>query len=171
MPVPGPRTQARALPGYANPDGESPDRWNLWERPGPISRVGMTPGTMEHTRDGRVLAPGQIRRMWRQAADQISAQAPFSWARNAPAPGRPVLAPEGFQITRALRYMARSVYAPAGTDNSRFVGFHSQIRPRVKSKPVTIPAGGVRNRPTVRNRITSFGSRVPPLNPKLPAGE
>jgi hypothetical protein len=41
----------------------------------------------------------------------------------------------------------------------------------VKSKPVTIPAGGVRNRPTVRNRITSFGSRVPPLNPKLPAGE
>lgn len=171
MPIPGPRTQQRPLPGYTNPDGETPDRINLWDRPGPIVMAGRTPGTMATSRRGNVLGAGQIRRLWRAAANFTAGQAAFSWTENAPAPGRPIVAPSGFQITRSLRYLARSIYAAGGTDNTRYTGLHSRITPRVRSKPVSVPAGAVRSRPTVRNRLTSFGSRVPPLNPKLPAGE
>lgn len=119
---------------------------------------------------GNIQAPGQVRRIWQQTVNYIAAQAPFSWTVNSPSPDRPspFLHP-GYAITRAVRYMARSVYIAGGTDNSRFGALHTQIRPRVNSKPVTVGAGGVRNRPTVRNRLTSFGSRVTPLNAKVAA--
>jgi hypothetical protein len=170
MPVPGPRTQDRPLSGYSNPGGEQPDRINRWSRPAPAVQVGRTPNTMFMSLRGNILAPGTVRRMWRQVADMIPAQEPYSWTHNAPAPGRQVAIPRGFQITTALRYMARSVYIAGGTDATRFTALHTKIPQRVHSKPVTLNAGGVRNRPTVRNRLTSFGSRVPPLNnAKVPA--
>ncbi len=171
MPVPGPRTQQRPLPGYTNPDGEHPDRINLWDRPGPVSSPGRSPATMLHAVRGNRLAPGQIRRLWRPVADMIAAQASFSWTESAPSPGAPVQSPGGLSITRALRYMARSVYIAGGTDNSRFGALHTAIRPRVHYKPVSINAGAVRSRPTVRNRLTSFGSRVPALNARVSAAE
>jgi hypothetical protein len=65
--------------------------------------------------------------------------------------------------------MARSVYIAGGTDNSRYEALHTMIDQRVNYRPVSINAGGVRNRPTIRNRITSFGSRVTPLNSRVSA--
>jgi len=169
MPVPGPRTQSRPLPGYANPGGEELDRFRL-EPPRPTLQPGRTPGTALVSLRGNMLAPGTVRRLWRQSVDYVSAQSPYSWTDSAPSPGRPEFsAPRGFGITRALRYMTRSTYIGAGIDNSRFGGLHTKIHPRVRSKAVTTPAGAVRGRPTVRNRLTSFGSRVPPLNQQVPA--
>ena len=171
MPVPGPRTQFAPLPGYTNPDGEDATRINMWGRPAPVADSGRTAGTMEHSTRGNVLGGGQIRRMWRQSIDYVAAQAGYSWTHSAPSPGSPVPFPGGYYITRALRYMTRSVYAGAGIDNSRYAALHTVVHPKVRSKPVSINAGGVRSRPTVRNRLTSFGSRVTPLNGKAPAAQ
>lgn len=118
---------------------------------------------------GQILGHGQVRRMWRQAVNQISAQAPYSWTASAPAPDAPGVNPGSFMITRALRYMTRSIYMGAGEDNTRYAALHTQIEQRVNYKPVSLNAGGVRNRPTLRNRMTSFGSRVPPLNSRVAA--
>ena len=169
MPLPGPRTQTGPLAGYGNPGHEQSDRFNRWDRPAPVAQAGRTPATMVVSTRRNVLAPGTVRRLWRPVADMIAAQAPYSWTESAPAPGRPVVASRGLGITSSLRYMARSLYVAAGTDASRSTGLHTKIHPRVQSKPVSINAGQVRSRPTVRNRLTSFGSRVPPLNAKVPA--
>lgn len=169
MPVPGPRTQTRSLPGYANPGGETPDRFRL-EAPRPTMQPGRSPGTTLVSLRGNVLAAGTVRRLWRQSINYIAGQSPYSWTDSAPSPGRPEFAPpRGFEITRALRYMTRSLYIGGGVDNSRYSGLHTAFRPRVRSKPATTGAGAVRSRPTVRNRLTSFGSRVQPINPRVPA--
>lgn len=169
MPIPGPRIQDRPLPGYTNPHGEHPDRLNRWQRPGPIAEPGRSPATMTLSLRGNVQGAGQVRRLWRQTVDMIAGQAAYSWTTNSPAPGRPVTNARAFAITRALRYMTRSLYVAGGTDNTRYAALHTKIDQRVNSKPVTLGAGGVRNRPTVRNRLTSFGSRVPSLNSRVPA--
>lgn len=170
MPVPGPRTQLRPLPGYTNPGMEQPTRWNRWHRPGPVSQPGRSPATMFASLRGNILAPGTVRRLWRQVADMVPAQAGYSWTASAPAPGRPVPQQGGVGISTALRYMTRSVYAAGGTDSTRMSALHTKITPRVHSKPVTLPAGGVRSRPTVRNRVTSFGQRVPAINDRIRGG-
>lgn len=141
----------------------------MWHRPGPIVEPGRSPATMVLNLRGNVLGSGQVRRLWRQTIDMIAAQASYSWTTNSPAPDRPVTNPGPFMPTRALRYMTRSLYVAGGTDNSRFGAMHTAIGQRVNSKPVTLGAGGSRNRPTVRNRLTSFGSRVTPLNSRVPA--
>lgn len=164
MPIPGPRTQTGPAEGYRNPGGEQPTRWNPWLWPVTVPWPGRSPGTMVITLRGCVLGAGQIRRFWRQSVNLIPAQAPYSWTKNAPAPGRPVQSPDGVDITRALRYMTRSLYMPAGDDNTRFAGLHTVVPKRNRSKPVTVGFGQKRNAPTVRNRLTSFGSRVQPLN-------
>lgn len=172
MPVPGPRTQSGPDPGYRNPGMEQPTRINLWNRPGPIWWPGRTPGTMTFSLRGNVLGPGQIRRLWRQSVNFMAAQPPYSWTAN----GNSFSPPHGVGITRALRYMTRSVYERAGSDNTRFAGLHTQVLQtgRVRSTNTTHPtvgAGQVRARPTVRNRMTSFGSRVPPLNQAVQGAE
>lgn len=167
MPVPGPRTQHGPVPGYTNPDHEVPTRFNLWGRPAPVAEMGRTPGLMQFSRRGNVLGPGTIRRMWRQAINLVPAQPDFSWSQNGydrhPAPM--------FEPTRALRYMTRSIYMGSGIDSTRFSGLHTRIYPQVRSKPVTLGAGQVRTRPTVRNRITSFGQRVPAINQPVQGAE
>lgn len=171
MPVPGPRTQVRPLPGYTNPGREMPDRINLWDRPGAVSEAGRSPGTMFVNLRGNVLGAGTVRRFWRQTVNYAAAQAGYSWTHSAPGAGGSVPFPDGFFITRALRYMTRSVYEAAGVDNTRFAGAHTTIHPRARSKPVSLNAGNVRNRPTVRNRLVSFGSRVPTINQKVDASQ
>jgi hypothetical protein len=169
MPVPGPRTQAGPDPGYRNPRREGMTRTNLWGRPAPVSQEGRTPGRMQTSLRGNVLGRGQIRKLWRQTVNYMPAQPDFSWTAN-----RHLLDPtsaRGFQLTRALRYMTRSVYMGSGIDNTRFAGLHTVIKPRINSKPVTLGAGQVRTRPTVRNRVTSFGSRVPTINQPIQAAE
>lgn len=169
MPVPGPRTQFGPLPGYTNPDGEVPTRFNLWHRPPPVAKQGETPGLMDVTLRGCILGAGQIRKMWRQSVNLIAAQPPYSWSGNGYVDmGNGA---RGFQVTRALRYMTRSVYMGSGFDNTRFPGLHTEITPQARMKPVTMGAGQSRGRPTVRNRITSFGSRVPTLNQPVQGAE
>lgn len=163
MPVPGPRTQARDLTDR-NPAGELPDR--IHGRPH-ISLVvsGRSPAAMERTLRGCVLAAGQVRHLWRQSVDYIAAAGGYSWTASSPSGP----AGRGLGITRALRYMTRSLYVAGGTDNSRLSELHTVVEPKARAKPVTTGGGQARSRPTVRNRLTSFGSRVPPINPRVKA--
>lgn len=171
MPIPGPRTQSGPVPGYRNPDNAEPTLFNQWKRPGPLYWPGRSPGMMTITLRGCVLAAGQIRRLWRQSSSVTPAQAPYSWSENAPQPGRPILSPGPDGITRALRYMTRSVYVAGGTDNSRYAALHTIIKNKHTYKTVTVGKGQTRSRPTLRNRMTSFGSRVPTLNQQVQGAE
>jgi len=116
---------------------------------------------------GNILGAGQIRRMWRQSVNLIPAQGAFSWTRNGvstdlnPAVG----------LTRALRYLTHSVYIGGGVDNTRYAALHTVIRKQNMYKTVTVNVGQRRNPPTVRNRLTSFGSRVPTLNQQVQAAQ
>ena len=165
MPTPGPRSQWGPDAGYRNPGGESPDRINHWDRPGPVFWPGRSPGTMFVTLRGNVLGAGQIRKLWKQAVDYIPVTT-YSWTKNG-AIGAGSF-PVG-QITRATRYLTRSLYLGAGVDHSRFDAMHTKVVKRNTYKTVTVNAGAVRNRPTVRNRLSSFGSRVPTLNTPVSA--
>jgi hypothetical protein len=170
VPVPGPRTQNRDLTAR-NPDGEHMRFFERTPYHG-IPWLGRSAATMERTLRGCVLAAGQIRKLWRQSVTYYAGQAPYSWTDNRPRPDAPSYnAPHGFGITRALRYRTLSVYAWGGADNSRFSELHTVVLPRARSKPVTVPAGAKRTAPTVRNRLTSFGSRVTPVNSKVDAAE
>lgn len=186
MPVPGPRTQRAPLPGYRNPrlpgvdqpGLEFPRRFNLWLRPPPLATPGRSPGLQWVNLRGELLGAGFIRYLWRQAINEVAAQAPVDWTRATPDPinGRPGLMSgyPGVDITRALRYMTRNVGPTAGVDNTRFEGLHSTVLPRQRRSPqargqrITVAGGSVRSRPTVRNRLTSFGSRVPTVNKPSP---
>lgn len=167
MPTPGPRTQFGPDPGYRNPENRSPDFFNLWDRPGPVWWPGRSPGTMVMTLRGCKLGFGQIRRLWKQSVDYVAAQGPYSWSEN-DTTGE---TGPGVDITRALRYMTRSVYIGAGLDHSRYDELHTVVNKQNMYKTVTVNAGQVRNRPTIRNRLTSFGSRVPTLNQAVSAAE
>lgn len=165
MPIAGPRTQFGPDNGYRNPGFEQPDRFNHWDRPGPVFWPGRSPGLMVVTLRGCTLAVGQIRRLWSQSVDLIGAQASYSWTANRNLGD----SPDGVGITRAKRYMTRSVYVPGGTDNTRYAALHTIVRKENYHKFVTTGAGQVRGRPTIRNRLTSFGSRVPTLNQSVAA--
>jgi hypothetical protein len=116
---------------------------------------------------GCILGAGQIRRLWRQSVDKIPAQGAFSWTENdtdtSQAP------PDG--VTRALRYLTRSVYMGGGIDHTRFDALHTTVYKQNVYKTVTVNKGQNRNRPTVRNRLTSFGARVPTLNQQVRAAQ
>ncbi len=165
MPIPGPRTQFGPVPGYDNPGLESPDRINLWDRPGSVSWPGRTPSMMVVSLRGCRLAAGQIRKFWRQTVNYIPAGGAYSWTENGPIFHK--LNPVG--ITRALRYKTQSVYMGDGIDNTRFSGLHTVIPKRNRGKLVTLGVGQKRGQPTVRNRVSSFGSRVPTLNQPIEA--
>lgn len=143
-----------------NPFGQTPDRFEL-ERPRHPVIAGRTAGTMRRELRGMILAAGQIRHNWRQAIAYMAGPPEYSWTAGGPLSN--VSAARGFQLTRALRYLTRTLYMGAGIDNTRNAGLHSTITPQVRSKPVTVNAGQQRGKPTIRNRLTSFGSRVTPL--------
>ena len=167
MPVPGPRTQQRPDPGYRNPENREPDLFNHWLRPDPVFWPGRSPGMMVVTLRGCVLGAGQIRRLWRQSVNKIAAQGDFSWTEDA----NDVTGAGPVDITRALRYMTRSIYAWGGADHTRFDNLHTTVYKRNMYKTVTVNKGQNRNRPTVRNRMTSFGARVPTLNQQVVAAQ
>jgi len=168
MPVPGPRTQHGPDPGYRNPEGRAPDFINSWGRPGPVWWPGRSPGTMSMSLRGQILAFGQIRRLWRQAVDYTAAQN-YSWTHNG---NVPTTGTEGLgQVTRALRYLTHSVYIGGGLDHSRYDELHTVIKKRNVYKTVTVGSGTRRGRPTIRNRMTSFGSRVQALNQSVSAAQ
>jgi hypothetical protein len=117
---------------------------------------------------GCKLGFGQIRTLWRQSVNYNAAFPPYSWTD-----GDPSFAPPNGAngITRALRYMTRSVYIGAGVDHSRYDELHSVITRQNVYKTVTVNAGQKRNAPTIRNRVTSFGARVPALNSAVAAAQ
>jgi hypothetical protein len=159
VPVPGlPRNRFGETPDRfhrgpvraVNQLGETPDRFDDVPHVA-VSVSGESPGTMTRDRSARVAAYGTVRRLWRQAVNMIPAPPPFRVAQE------PAL------ITRALRYRVSTRYAPAGADNTRFGARRPIVEHQTASAPVTIAAGQKQSRPTVRNRLTSFGSRVPPI--------
>lgn len=153
-----PQTQVGTPWRDRNPLGQSPTRFR--ERPRVHVRVpGQTPGTMEHEDDVNEQAVGTIRRLWRQTLSGTPAPPPYP------------VALEPAEFTRALRYKAASTYKEAGSLNTRFSMLHTVIRMVSRQPRPTYTAGTRRARPTVRNRMTSFGARVQPLNRRAPAAQ
>ena len=168
MPVPG---QPR------NPFGQTPHRFEL-EQPRAVGYGGpvvngqhIALAFVATSKRGMVLAFGQLRAFWKQRAGYIPGPDDYSWTMNGPPMNLAgVSAARGFQITRALRYWSRSLYFGAGADNTRHAALHSVVQPKVRHKPVTVNAGQQRGKPVTRNRLTSFGSRVPPLQDRPNGG-
>ena len=171
MPTPGPRSQFGPDPGYNNPGLEQPNRINFWKRPGPLYWPGRSPGLTMVSLRGNILGAGQIRRWWRQSINLIPAQAPYSWTGSSPSPDHPTDNYGGVGITRALRYLTHSLYIGGGLDHSRYDALHTVVNKQNAYKQVTVNVGQVRGRPTIRNRLASFGSRVPTLNQTVMAAE
>ena len=128
-----------------------------------VERSGYTPGVQDITPHQDLVGAGTIRRLWRQAVNYIAGPAPYSWSENR-ATGLE-LRLRG-PITRALRYKASSVFRGAGSSNTRFGAPRPIVAARHNQPRVTKSAGDLQGRPTVRQRLGSFGSRVPPVNPK-----
>lgn len=142
------------VPGVArNPLHQQPDRLQR-RRAAFVTRAGQTPGLMTVDAYADESAPGTIRRVWRQAINLSLPAPPLSQSSN-----------NGLgTVTRALRYKATTIHRGAGSDKTRF-GAPRAIRPAKHNMlAATISAGNKRNLPTVRNRLSSFGSRVKPLN-------
>lgn len=140
-----------------NPLDQQPDRFQR-RRQAFVVMPGRTPGLVDTDLYADDVAPGTIRRVFRQAVNLVLPAQPLSWSYN-----------NGLgTVTRALRYKATSTYRGAGSDNTRY-GAPRPIRPAVhRQLRPTLSAGNKRNLPTVRNRMASFGRRVPTLNPPLP---
>lgn len=143
-----------------NPLDQEPLRFR--ERPRVFAVIpGESPGTMEHE-DPPALGldgEGSIRRLWRQTLAGNPGPPPFQVSA----------APAIF--TRALRYKVSSTYKEGGTVNTRFSMLHTVIRQASRQPRPTLMAGTRRGRPVIRNRMTSFGSRVTPLNRRAPAAQ
>lgn len=120
-----------------------------------VERAGESPG-LQMIEAPEQTAAGTIRRLWRQRVHPIPAPPPYSWVDN------PRI------ITTALRYRASSTFTAAGTDNTRYGAPRPPVRNRHRAQAVTRQAGNKAARPTVRNRLLSFGLRVPPENPPSP---
>lgn len=145
------------LPGRPrNPLGQDPTR--IHGRPHvDVVRIGESPGTQDVDTRADRQGPGTIRRLWRQTIAFVPAPPAF------PVSSSPAT------ITRALRYKASTAYRGSGSSNTRLTRMHTHIPKRSRQPAPTVGAGTVRARPTVRNRISSFGSRVEPLNPRVRA--
>lgn len=140
--------------------GEQPTRFHERARVN-VVRPGETPGTSETDRSTGVEAAGQIRRLWHQLISPV------------PAPPAFKVSASPFTGQRAIRYRAQSVFRGSG-DQLRFSrggvpGLHTVIVQASRQDRPTLGSGLSRNAPTVRNRISSFGSRVAPLNPRISA--
>lgn len=138
-----------------NPLGETPHRFRR-HRVAFVAQQGRTPGLMSVDLADRVDGRGTVRRVFRQAINLTLPRQPLSWSYN-----------DGLgHVTRALRYKAASTYVGAGSRT--LYGRPRAIRPAVhRQLPVTRTAGNKRNLPAVRNRLASFGRRVPTINQPL----
>ncbi len=132
-----------------------------------VAVLGQTPGLMEYDRHTDVQAAGTIRRYWRQLAGLIPAPPEFSWSGNRPA----FSGERAYGWTRALRYKITSLYLPAGAGNTRYGAARPHVAMANAQPAVTLGAGTRQARPTVRNRLRSFGSRVTPLNSPIQAAQ
>lgn len=127
-----------------------------------IDQPGRTPGIQGVELSLDRTGFGQIRRLWRQTIGYIPAGPQLSWTENTTRQRRP-LAGQG-EITRALRYKASSLFRGYGSNNTRMGAPRPIVANSHRQPRVTRTAGNLAARPTVRNRLSSFGSRVPPVN-------
>jgi hypothetical protein len=134
-----------------NPLGQTPTRFRS-KRIVFVPRLGESPGLMDVDTRADTVAAGTIRRLWRQSVNLVPAPPPFAVSA----------APT--TITRALRYKVSTHFRASGTDNTRWGAPRVHIATRHSARAVTIAAGNQQGRPTVRNRMTSFGRRVPTVN-------
>jgi hypothetical protein len=112
---------------------------------------------------------GTLRFWWRGLGNMITGGSAFSWSRNLNDD-----APDGVNgvVSSPLRYRIATDYVTtAGNQRSNPEGRQQLRYPTMRHapNPVFLRAGQQQGRPTIRNRITSFGSRVPPVNQPLPS--
>lgn len=114
-----------------------------------------------------VAEPGTIRRFIRAAVGYTGAAQPFSWTRNA-------FSDESGEVqgpvTSTKRFLISTRdFLTAGNQRSNPIERAPIVRqPQAPPIPI-VYAGNLQHRPTVRNRMTSFGSRVAPIN--APSGD
>lgn len=120
-----------------------------------ITRIGQSPG-LEDIEIPTAQAPGTIRRNIHTHANSILPPPPFSWVDNPP------------EITVPLRYRATSTFVGIGSSRSINAAPRPIIRRRARVSPITRQVGNKPGTPNVRNRLASFGSRVPPTNQPSP---
>lgn len=149
------------LANEGNPLGQSPG--TFFHRVGVLLR-----GRRQDARLWGTLADGTIREFVMPIVNAISGGSAFNWTRNANDD-----APDGVNgvDTNPVRYRVSTAFLGQGNQLSNprarsFVQYPS--RPHAPN-PVFLRAGQQQGKPTIRNRITSFGSRVPPINQPLPS--
>lgn len=167
MPIPGPRTQFGQLPGYDNPDHLAPNRLNPWLWPGPTQTIGESPGTTIVSRRGIILGLGMIRSLWRPPLKGIDAPGGFNQATSS----NDTSYRGAFHPTRHWLYKCGCISRTSGTSNTEFHGLHTPVAPATRKSRPSLGAGQRSNPRTVRNRMTSFGSRVQPINNTAPAAQ
>jgi hypothetical protein len=145
-----------------DPVGETPTRFHDLAHVFAVE-PGRTPGLSEYDLRTGTEAPGTIRRIWHQLVSPV------------PAPPAFKVSSSPFAGQRTIRYKTSNVYLPAG-DQRSFArngvrGLHTVIVQATRQHGATLTAGVRRGQPTIRNRISSFGSRVQPLNPRVAAAE
>lgn len=158
--------RGRAPLSARNPLGQTPNRFNRFNHPLPIVSVGRSPGTQVVYVGGHTQAVGTIRRWWRQMVNGAPQSAPYNQVTLSTDTGNA----EGVDLTRALRYKASTHFIGAG-DDLKYNRMHTIVRGRSQAKSPSVAAGSVRGQPTVRNRLVSFGSRVPTLNGQSKAAQ
>lgn len=118
--------------------------------------------------EGRTTAqaPGTIRRTWHNQAMLYGGSPAFSWSAN-----RFSTDPAGVDNPRAtpLRYLVSTInILTAGNQLSNPMR-RSILPPSVRHPGSRlVMAGNVQNRPVLRSRVPSYGSRVPALNAGAP---
>ena len=118
-----------------------------------------------------VQVPGVIRRFWRADPRYTGPPQPFSWTDNAFVPGprfqgAPSTTKLNFRImspgSAVLRYgnqLSRPMMRPALTPSV------------AAAAPRLVTNGNMRNRPVLRMRVPSYGSRIPALNQAAPGSQ
>ena len=129
-------------------------------------RQGFTPYVVLQETDVRTTSqvPGVVRRFWQAAPRYTGPGRPFNWTQNAfdgPAPrtGGDATTRRNFQIADA-----GSAVLHYGNQLSRPMSRPALTPSVAAAAPRMITNGNVRNRPVLRVRVPSFGSRVPALN-------
>lgn len=129
-------------------------------------RTGFTPYVVLQETDIRTTrqVPGAIRRFWQAVARYTGAPRTFNPTANAFDGSTPR---SGSDATTKLNWLTRDL-------GSAVLHYGNQLS-RPMSRPVLLPSvasasprlitnGNVRNRPVLRVRVPSYGSRVPALN-------
>lgn len=113
-----------------------------------------------------VANPGTIRRFVMPALRYVGAQGPFSWTENAFSPDAP-RGPGG--QSNPLRYLISTTDTTTAGNLRSNPMRRPAVPPSVASpSPPLVLAGNVQGRPTLRQRVPSFGSRIPALNTQVP---